>query len=216
VNKAISAEMERLRTKALPSLVPSKIHHPGDTLKIGHLNIGGCLKRTSVDKTIDLKLDEDIQCLDIVCLTETHLNYDDSFSETDLSGNNAYAIKRRDRTLVGGGVLIAVKNQLLHKPINLDTDDLEVVCSSVEYASTIIYVFCVYLPPQLNKRSAASRLQDILTLYEDKKCIVLGDFNECLLDSNDNSMIQQTLTQMGFNQHIQHATRDYGSKLYLK
>jgi endonuclease/exonuclease/phosphatase (EEP) superfamily protein YafD len=215
VNREITTEMGRLRQKEITPPQLSPIHNKQGHFKIGHLNINGGLKGNNIDKSQDIQLDEDMQCLDVLCLTETHLNIMHEFSEDDLSKKHKYGLNRRDRGSDGGGVIMAVMNDHMHSQIDLSKSSLEIVCSAVRprNCKEYVYIFCVYIPPTKNKEQAALELDDILKPFNNKSCIVLGDINEDIMHSTAKSHLHSTLTRLGFQQHINHPTTDHASLL---
>ena len=216
VNREIADEMTRLRQNRVIPPLPSPIQSMKEHFRIGHLNIQG-LRTKTIDKCEDIKLDADMQCLDVICLTETHLS-GQAIDEKQFSTSNNYALNRRDRQKQGGGILMAVRSHYGHKIIDLSqVTQLEIVCSLIivpDLANeTSFFLFCIYIPPNQCKQTAASHLKEILSTYKDHKCVVLGDVNENLLDPTVNSHIKCCLSELGYIQHIKDPTTDHCDSL---
>lgn len=143
---------------------------------------------------------------DVYVLTETWLNsgcFDSEIFE------NGYVIYRRDRetssstsSVRGGGVLIAVSNQLRSNRILAWESDCEDLWVSITVASSKpgvraskINVCAVYMPPPVTNESlriftdkATSNLE---ACHDDHCCLILGDFNmssiSWLINPNDDT-----------------------------
>ena len=91
----------------------------------------------------------DIQSItdtDIICLTETHL--DSSIYSGELLDPRIYNIHRKDRNIHGGGVLIAIKNEITHEAV---PQLLSHEAVAVVIAKDLVLV-CAYRPPQMWSR----------------------------------------------------------------
>ena len=112
----------------------------------------------------------------ILCLTETWLEI--HYPNTALPLQD-YQIYKKDRATRGGGVLLAVKNDISSRAVLLSAGDLEIIGADVIYdKSSHIRIICAYLPPQSSPELASDLFAtisaniDIFAPY-----IVLGDFN---------------------------------------
>ena len=110
----------------------------------------------------------------IICLTETHL--DETVPDCCIIEDPSKKIFRRDRTLHGGGVLLALDRDL--KPMKINIDDLkeEVLVVAME-PQTIIC--CLYRPyvhlRNMNKLHII--LENITNKFPSHVLILTGDFN---------------------------------------
>lgn len=137
---------------------------------------------------------------DVIALTETWLN--DDIGNAELSSE--YTIFRCDRNNLtstlkrGGGVLIAVRNNLKASQVQLtNCESLEQVCVRVQLNSLAIYICCIYLRPNSNPclySNHASSIQEMLESSDSSDSIVVvGDYNlphlQWQLDTDLNSYI---------------------------
>jgi hypothetical protein len=121
---------------------------------------------------------------DLLCFTETHL--DASFTNNQLLPvSMKMQIHRNDRNQFGGGVLVAVRDSLLHYIIRLDLEcypieALAILIPAQQSFVTDLIVMCVYIPP--SQISKAIKPLDAVMEFLDKKYpiatkIIVGDFN---------------------------------------
>ena len=125
------------------------------------------------------------QCeYDVIALTETWLNND--ILDSELTHN--YTIHRCDRNARtsrhkrGGGVLIAVRNELRSAAVHIaDSDELEQIVVRVLLPNFELFVCCIYLPPNSNPllyTQHAECVQKLTKLVGDRNVIlVVGDYN---------------------------------------
>lgn len=132
------------------------------------------------------------QCsYDIILLTETWLT--DSISDTELFSRD-YMVWRRDRNYVqtgqsrGGGVLIAIRNNLSATPkplFNSSAEDLWITIKIKHKRNTINLHLCVlYLCNQNNSNTFTHQLynylnslNNIVMSHTEDKFVIAGDFN---------------------------------------
>ena len=110
----------------------------------------------------------------IICLTETHLNH--TIPSSNLLPTEDRSVFRQDRTLHGGGVLIAASNSIKPKQIHINTFREEIVCIKVE-PKTII---CCYYRPHVylqNTENIKHILGEITDKYHDHNMLLVGDMN---------------------------------------
>ena len=210
VEKDIHEEMEVMRKQPVESLPETKLPELDADIKIAHMNINGLMFK-NLDKSEDLKLDSVVGCVDIFCLSETHLS-----SGQDLRGDfwDEFQVHRQDRSHTGGGVLIAAKRTLVSKTIALPDTFLEIIGTSfTRKEENTVNVFCVYISPMTNKSLAADELERLLEPFQSDFCVVTGDINEDLLSSSEKSKVLSALNSLGFSQHISEPTTIYGSLL---
>ena len=80
---------------------------------------------------------------DIICLTETHL--DETIANSSILSTATRTVLRRDRSIHGGGVLIAVSDALQPKVIDLSMYKEEVLAVRIQ-PNTIV---CCYYRPHI-------------------------------------------------------------------
>ena len=205
--------MTRLQSKAInfewpmiPTL-PTK-----QWIKIAHLNIRGYLHHMS-----DLKQDNNICASDIICITETHLKKSDIVHRNSQPTKH-YIQYRRDRvaSIDKGGIIMFIDPHIKSTSLNLDIPQLEVSCSNhFTYTKRIeLIIITIYKRPNtISIQCFIQLLQELLSnaaLYQ-KKIVILGDFNEDLLDNKTN--ICNFFQQNGFKQLIHQPTTNQGSLL---
>lgn len=108
--------------------------------------------------------------IDIACVTETHLVFDDKIN---IPG---YAIYRKDRISLhkGGGVAIIIKRKLVHTKISVPTSQaLEMVAIQISLSIGKINLIAAYKPP--NKLLPINILKTIFT--NNDKIVLMGDLN---------------------------------------
>lgn len=121
----------------------------------------------------------------IIILTETWLSKKVNNSEIFCS---KYQIFRKDRESCnglktsGGGVLIAVLNELSSEEIPLnDFFHIEIICVSIKIKNKSIYIICCYIPPSSPLTVYSDHLKAINTILNKLKStdnvILVGDFN---------------------------------------
>ena len=210
VDKDIAAEEERMRKNPVVPIPLSVLSTSDADLKLGFLNINGLSVGFTSFKEEDLCKDPNVQCLDVLCLAETHLNEThkvDTIFEVDIGLTNIF---RRNRDGAGGGVLICAKNYIKMEQIHLETP-LEIVGAKVSLGEKFVNIFCVYVPPRVNKTEAANQLEEILRNFQEEECIVVGDMNENLLEENSHSHIRTSLEGFGMKQYVSKPTSIHGS-----
>lgn len=111
---------------------------------------------------------------DIICLTETHINQMIQ-SHTIFDYNNK-RIYRKDRNVNGGGVLIAINDNLHSTQINIeDKTSAEIIFVRIEKS---LIVGCYYRPPHDRDVSILSSNLELLTQqFPNDHIILAGDFN---------------------------------------
>ena len=108
----------------------------------------------------------------VLCFTETWLN-DNIFSSEILS--SGYTIYRKDRSSRGGGVLVAVRENLSAFLIN-SPDNLEVL--TIKLGSVNHVTLCtVYVPPNSKPEYHKDLLDYLVSLGTTSNLVIVGDFN---------------------------------------
>ena len=193
-DKRVEDEMLRLQSRAITFNLPIIPTLPAKQwIKICHLNIRGYLNHVS-----DIKQDNSICACDIICFTETHLRKTDVV-HTSSQPNKDYIQYRRDR-IAGvdkGGIIMFV-----HPHINSTTLDFNI--PKLEFAATVIsptqpdelIIITIYRRSNsISTQHFTQMVQKLLSKPElqDKNILVLGDFNEDLMQDSKNicSFFQQ-------------------------
>ena len=111
---------------------------------------------------------------DIICLTETHI--DDTIPNNAVIESTDFEVFRFDRNIHGGGVLIATRNFLEAKKIELLNNGVELI--AVKIPPQLI-VCCCYRPHihTDNVTEINTILSDICTKNPDCKFLFVGDVN---------------------------------------
>jgi exonuclease III len=112
----------------------------------------------------------------IYFLTETWLSAD---IENSCFGLPEFRIFRRDRnTDAHGGVAILVKNSLKVREVDLHSIEYEITAVDLCGTSGLCRLVCAYRQPDMSIEDTVSFLQQILTLTDACKSVVIcGDFN---------------------------------------
>ena len=157
----------------------------------------------------------DLQLLDVLCITETHLKKEDVTAASDFWNDTDGSVYRFDRDRSrGGGVMLIISNKYQHKLIDVPNCGIEAVVAEI-LCPIKVYVVGIYIPPHQNKVLAVDGIGRILTQLghnDEARIIVMGDFNEDLLEIRRNT-IYDYLTGQSFNQHVTEPTTDYRSLL---
>lgn len=135
------------------------------SLKLLQWNAQGATTQSIITQ-IDLLLNE--EKIDIAVISETFLTPGHAFTLSN------YTIYRKDRSTHGGGVLIAIQNNIAHRRLpNRQTVVAEEVSIEVIIDKTAIVFTSVYIP-----RYTKYYASDINKLTpNDKYFVILGDFN---------------------------------------
>ena len=120
-----------------------------------------------------------VECLDVICITETWLNTDgrDFEGEYHLPGYTMYHRDRGNRG--GGGVMIYVRSHLhtVLKPI-----DSPYELMGIEIRAEItLHLFLLYRPPHTTRDHDQDLYRLLTDLLHDETALLLGDFN-CRVD----------------------------------
>ena len=141
ISPNVEEEMERLRQNCLPQLPTNLFESDPGHIKLLHINI-----RNVHRKPFDMKCNNLLKLVDIICINETHLSKTDPFESNMLNLGRRYAhIYRKDRDMYGGGVAIVINKKLHPQEICIGT-----VCELVSIricAPEDIVLICVYQPP---------------------------------------------------------------------
>ena len=220
VSAPVVAEMERLATNCLPSepipQVVSLLKH--DWIKIGHLNV-----RSYMAKQEDVKCDLTMSHVAIMCFTETFLKPHQHVGSDILLNTEDSEVFRLDRVttssqdLSNGGIMIACATSLLPESTNISHPTLlEIKSVTVTTNSNLrMYVVAVYRRPQLPLATFLPLFADYLSRipHQEMPTVVLGDFNEDLLQTATSSRLLRLMSSKGFSQLVKLPTTDSGSLL---
>ena len=108
-----------------------------------------CNARSICNKLSELSDFVNLSLPDIICISETWLNT--AYSSSVLGLKN-YAIYRKDRLNRGGGVLLAIKNNLVSNEVMFSSDS-EIIAVNLTIASTVLRVIASYRPPSTSSDS---------------------------------------------------------------
>ena len=156
---------------------------PGDTLREHCVSILHCNMR-SIRNKLEYIIDNfcDFDCL---CFTETHL--DDSVENVSISLTTDFATPyRKDRTNHGGGILVYVNNNLLHKR----RPDLEIFWEEAIWIEIVLnnqqFLIGTFYSPKPQDRTFFEALDRNIekALDSSRNIIILGDLNEDFLNEN--------------------------------
>jgi len=109
---------------------------------------------------------------DFIAITETWLS--DNIFDNEILPTN-YTIYRNDRGSRGGGVLLAVRDNIASKVLPSPTN-IEMLTVEVELSQTLI-LCVVYLPPNPNVSLIQSLSSHLCQFDQSCNVVILGDFN---------------------------------------
>ena len=127
---------------------------------------------------------------DILCLTETWLTCDIPSAALFLSSYQVYRKNRMtndDRKTKHGGVLIAIKNDILHEHISLQNEHSDCITIKTKTKKdSVILLCCIYNAPypsvyQWEIKDLKTLLENIQLKAKESQCnliILTGDFNQ--------------------------------------
>ena len=167
-----------IHSKDLPS-ISTPINHR-QRQKVNHkIKTINCRSLRSDSKRSAFTALVDTYKPDIINATETHL--DSSVFSAELGLDN-YDVFCKDRNIHGGGVLIAVKNNLIaSRELELEREELETVLCKLQISrSKMLYNCCFYRKPDHHKEPIEHLDETIAnaTSNTNVPCIVVtGDFN---------------------------------------
>ena len=178
-------EIKCLRKNCLTPLPkPLTMEQDGNMVSLGQLNVQGLGCKVE-GKYKDILNEMDLQLLDVLCITETHLKKEDGIAVSDFWNDKDGSVYRFDRDgSRGGGVILIMSNKYQHRLINIPNCGIEAVVAEITCPKKI-YVIGIYILPCQNKALAMDGLGRILAQLEhndEAHIIVMGDFNEDLLE----------------------------------
>ena len=216
VAPAVHREMIRLRENRLPKLSkPMITDMDGAKISFGHLNVQGLGSRIT-GKYADILKEKDLQLLDVMCLTETHLESNNNLAVNDLWKNekqgSLFQCNRSGKR--GGGIALLITKNYIHRRINIDCSGLEMIIAAIDCPERVI--FCgMYIPPKQKKQEVVAGMNRVLSnvdANEDQPIVIMGDLNEDLLNSKKHE-VHDFLIGKGFTQHLSSPTTDHAALL---
>ncbi|XP_041482326.1 uncharacterized protein LOC121429412 [Lytechinus variegatus] len=156
---------------------------------------------------------------EIICLTETWINDDDTFDvfmddfklyhQPRRLSYNEFGTSSKFKNQSHGGVGMYIK-KVNSSRLNISIDNLEFIATLISSHISVV-VAVVYRPPSYNIKSFCQSLANLLNELNKSgtKCIITGDFNEDLLKGT--SQIHQLMCTNGYTQHVLHATTENGT-----
>ena len=144
---------------------------PAHQLKVTYFNA-----RSLVNKSASLEVYVYSKNVDIIAITETHL--DESVNSAELFPSN-YRVYRRDRNPRDGGVLVAVSEKIICNQRDvLEGSDIELLMLDIHYSKNKSFVFGVfYRPPASDTRCLEILQRNLEHQALQAEIILVGDFN---------------------------------------
>lgn len=168
VNKSSIEEMNRLKEEALFEYIhPLQKSYEENTLKICHLNVNHLSPHFH-----DVEKDHTLLHADILTFTESYVKH----SQEQLKLKTHYSIHQATKH----GISLYIKNNLHCVEIPVDSP-IEISVVEVEHKVKII---TVYHAPRENKSDFLHNLEEILKMFGDIPCVVIGDFNMSIKDAS--------------------------------
>jgi exonuclease III len=133
----------------------------------------------SITKTTQLKTTIQSNNPDIMFLVETKI--DENYPTYSFLPPNYNAI-RKDRSIHGGGVLIAFRDDIVAEPLTNLNSNCEIVWTKVHFTrNKSIYFASYYRPPNDHLQSLEALHESLTKLYRTQKTppnvVIAGDFN---------------------------------------
>ena len=181
-----------------------------------------CNKTTILN---ELVLDND---LDIVAITETWLQKDDTFSASDMTPVG-YSFKHIDRNIgrAGGVGLLhrsSISVTVLNNNETINATTIEYIKCSVTICKTNYTIIVIYRPPptKTNKLQNGTFFDEIYELLvtdliTKSNLIICGDFNYHMDKADDinTKRLNSILNELGLIQHVNEPTHNSGHTLDL-
>ena len=121
-SRKVHREMKHLRKEEnrLPPLPkPVIVLYHENQVSIGHLNVQN-LGSKETGKYLDFMSENDIQLVDVLCITETHLKKEEEICSKDIWKEKEGSVFRCDRSgMKGGGVAMVISNKYEHCEIKI-------------------------------------------------------------------------------------------------
>lgn len=170
---------------------------PAQQLKVALFNA-----RSLVNKSAFLEADVYSRNFDIIAVTETHL--DDSIRSSELFPQK-YRVFRRDRNRKGGGVLVAVnENIICNERDILEGNNAELLMIDIHYSRDKSFVFGVfYRPPSSDLKCLEILQRNLESLSHLSNIILVGDFNFKDIDWKNNLFLNYSINLSFFEFLVQ-------------
>ena len=161
---------------------------PKKGLKVAHINV-----RSLRNKIDDISTLINCEKINVLAVSETHLDHSITDMEVGISGYNIF---RNDRNIFGGGVAIYIQNHIPAKVrVDLMVPGIE---AHLAHCKQFI-VGCVYRPPSSSVQYVDELCSVLLKVTDTaKEIFVLGDFNIDWL-SNSCPLRKKHCTYLQFN-----------------
>ncbi|XP_043242064.1 uncharacterized protein LOC122391831 isoform X1 [Amphibalanus amphitrite] len=178
---------------------------PPGALSVYHANVRSLKKQLGDLRASAPILDRH----DVIAVTETWLNDTVADSELEL-GFRDHTWFRRDRCSRGGGVACAVRTSLLPQRLP-DPDGAE--CLLIHLRGCSITVAVCYRPP--DDDGALGRTIDALSMLQDCKLILVGDFNLPEITWNVSHSVPELTRQTVRASHFLHSCDAMGLRQWV-
>ena len=160
------------------------------SLSILHLNIWSIRYKLSY-------VQDQLSGFDVICFSETHL--DQNLSSELLSISNIYSDPyRKDRNMYGGGLLLYINSNLVHRR----RPDLEIFCeesiwAEIKVKQEFFLIGLFYSPTTAGSIFFSNFNTNIEKASEiSRNLILVGDLNEDLLNTNYHNLRDILLWKM--------------------
>lgn len=170
-------------------------------LKIAHSNINSI--RNKVDS-----VSAELSDFDIICIGETKLN--DQYPTSELAIDGFKVPYRKDRLINnGGGLLVYVKNSICCKRRqDLEDNYCENIWLEVQSLRKRFLIGLFYRPPNSTIEYWDALESNIEKVSEDNlDLLILGDFNQDILNLNPNSQLFRIMSKFNLQNIIKEPTR---------
>jgi exonuclease III len=212
----VNTFMEEMIRKSIPPLEIQHNQSCSNGLRIAHQNVENCKSNQ-----LDIDQHETLQQSDIVCLTETHLQQGTLWPLQNINCDTFTIYRLERQNMSGGGIAICVRNPLGAHCIAASNIITCEFIHIVIHTYTPIHIICCYKRPITPLNDFTQILANYLAnnLPMEEQTIIMGDFNNDLLDKHQSTVLIDTLGSLGFNQTVQQFTTDRGTLIdhvYIK
>ncbi|CAN0132624.1 unnamed protein product, partial [Heterosigma akashiwo] len=152
----------------------------------------------------------------IVCVTESHLDRDDSIDDISIP-EGYYVAARKDRTANGGGVLIIAQQSLMGSEFDVSNFYLPEKSEMVAFSLQEYVIVCCYTQPSQSDYTLVSQMQllEEKVRSQERKVIFVGDFNghnvKWLTSEKDNQLglkLEEFCQMSGLENVVKQPTRE--------
>ena len=181
-----------------PNDSPLDVSHNIKDLSLCHINVQSLVHK------VDLVAVE-LSCHDIITISETWL--DNSIENNDIAIPNFQPPIRLDRNRHGGGVAVYVKNNIpFNERADLYIPNLEAIWIEVNLGNRKVLIGTFYIHPRFDNWNIVE-LSIEQAIHISSNIILLGDFNENMLDPSKCRNITNIMNTFSLNQLIKFPTR---------